>query len=369
MSGKSAPLWVALLVAIAVPPVSSAQNSDKERAAKAAFIQGGEAANNGDCATALEYYNRSYKLSQRPRTLFNIAVCEQDLNNTEDAITHLEGFLKIASTRDQEFTVEARKRLNALRKLAAKEARSRAGVVRIITTPRDATIRRKGDKDTVTGEYDKELPSGRHKFTISSEQHEARTLQFRLSAGTIREHYVDLHPISEEASSELLVRTKSSGMAVSVDGRVLGTTRLSNDSVLPELAHVLSGAGTHVVMVEGDGVSVHRQLHWSPGERVTLEVDAASRSLVHSKGFIWGLAGAGALGVLGGATIGVAALRDVASQDPDAREQGKSNALWADVIMLGGAAALAGAWYLRQESKTRVLIDRSHESSNAQLED
>ncbi len=68
----------------------SAQDSER---AKSEYQLGWKALNAKDFAKALVHYQRSYNEVPRPRTMYNIALCEEATSQYEAAVEHYQQFL------------------------------------------------------------------------------------------------------------------------------------------------------------------------------------------------------------------------------------------------------------------------------------
>lgn len=304
--------WALAVTAVLIATTPAlAQESDAELAKKE-YELGYAALQAGDYEQALDHYQRSYAITPRPRTLFNIAVAEEKLDRIEDAIRHYTEFLAGAEERDEEFKTQARLKIDELKKrlppkAADAEPSGEAGAKRPAPPPPTPEVTRcPAPSDT----------------------------------GTLR------------------IRSNGAGAEVAVDGAVVGATAATARAGAV-LVHALS-AGPHDVIVERSGGRTwSRQLHVSPGETVSVEVAFHDRYA----GWRWGLTGLGIASVATGGTIGVLALRDVASSDLDVHDRGKSRALLSDLLFVGGAAALYGAWRLWRRPETTATVQRAREGA------
>lgn len=308
--GRAARILGAIAVLIA-STAAHAQESDADRAKKE-YELGYAALQAGDYQQALEHYRLSYAITPRPRTLFNIAAAEERLDRIEDAIGHYTEFLAAAEERDEEFKTRARGKIAALvKKLSAKAAETKAA-----------------------GQAGAERPAP------PPPAPEATRCPRASDAGTLR------------------IRGSTAGARVAIDGAVVGATAATAGSGT-ELVRAVS-AGPHEVSVERSGSRMWSQrLHLSPGETVSVEVAFHDRH----PAWRWGLTGLGVAGVAAGGTFGVLALRDVASSDLDVHDRGKSRALVSDLLIVGGAAALYGAWRLWRSPETTATVQRAGEGA------
>lgn len=311
---RAAELALAIALLVASAPGAIAQRPDVDEA-KQQYELGYEALQAGRFEAALEHYQRSYALVPRPRTLFNIAVSEEMLGRSDDALRHYAEFIELAGDRDEEFKALAKRKIDALSKQLPRDVTEQPPPTRVEsgppTAPADASCRC--------------APSP-----------------------------------SDRLSGTLRVHSNRAGATVSVDGLVIGTT--SAAAVGSNSGGTLSyqlAPGEHHAIVESPGTQAwHRRFHVSPGETVSVEVAFGGAS--GGKVLTWGLAGFGVLGVAAGGTLGVLALRDAASADPSDHARGKTRALVTDLLIVGGAAALYGAWRLRDRPSTTATVQRSH---------
>jgi hypothetical protein len=301
---------------LATSTVASAQESDVEQA-KHHYELGYQALQAGDYQTALVQYQRSYELAPRPRTLFNIAVSEEMLGRLDDALLHYSEFVAMAEERDHEFKVRAERKIAELSKEVSPPPPE--PTPRVTTSPPPAP--------------------------------EPRTVA-RVEPACPVEHQGTLRIVTDASAT------------VSVDGLVIGSTH-DGDGARPTLEHAL-GAGDHHLIVERRGSpSWHGRLHVSPGETVSVEIDFHEPRSTSSRILTWGLAGVGAVGLAAGGTFGVLALRDVARPGGDDRDRGKARALVSDLLLVGGALALYGAWRLDADAPTEASVVRTHDRVEA----
>ncbi len=314
-------VWLALWLASALWPAAAVAQDDDLARAKQQYQLGYQALQGGRYQVALEHYQRSFELAPRPRTLFNIAVAEEKLGRVDDAIRHYTEFLDVAEERDQEFVGRARRKIEELSRDRARAREDEVG------------------SSSVAG-----------KTTAPPIEVAPPLVGARCPAG---------------ASGTLRVRSNLAGAMVSVDGLVVGTTSLAHRDAGSGAAieHRLA-AGEHEVLVERAGSPPwHRRVYAAPGETVGVAVEYSAPRSGRARALGWGLAGLGAVGVVTGGTLGVLALRDVASPDLDRHDRGKTRALATDLLIVGSAAALYGAWRLVRRPKTRATVHRGERAA------
>lgn len=375
--------------------------------AKREYTLGYRALQAGDFARALGHYERSFALSPRPRTLFNMALCEAHLGRDEAAYHHFVEFVASAEERDAPYLAQARERISALEKrltgrvtiqsdppgarvridgsrkvhgrtpltveltpgehylhltapgatpverVVAVPPRSRQ-VVRVAlplsaaivlrTEPADAIIERVGDAATARGTYRARVRPGTYEFVVTRPGYATERVEVRApSAGTF-EHRVRLRP--QVTTATLIVAT--AGGAVSVDG--VATPAIEQGKPVR--------SGQHLVRVERPGHEPWQdRIHLSPGEIVTVDVELARPR--GSRWVRWAGLGLGVAGIAAGGAFGVGAIRDVTDPAGD-HGRGKSRALVADGLIVVGAAVAVAAWYFTRDASPRVDVRRHH---------
>ncbi|MCB9574658.1 MAG: PEGA domain-containing protein [Kofleriaceae bacterium] len=405
---------VVALVAVATPP-AAAQGAAKQ--AEREYKLGYRALQAGDCAEALTHYQRSYQLAPRPRTLFNMATCQEQLGQDAEAWRNYHTFLDQAEARDAAIVVTARERIELLRQrlsgrvtvtsspagaevrvdgerssravtpvtltLApgshvirvsmpdavaaertveiAPEATVAIGVeltlpsaITLVADPEDAMIDPGDGSAPVRGRYEARVAIGRHELTVRRDGYRSEHVVIDAVAGRTYEQRVTLRP--DPSSSTLVVRGVA-GATVTVDG-VAAPAPASGTLAMRDLA-----TGEHEVRVTRAGRSPwHDQIHLSPGETVTVAVELAAPRSPARRATGWGALGIGAVAVAAGSVVGVGALRDVTGGTPDDHDRGKRHALIADGLFVVGAAAVITAWrLLRGAPASSATVHRAME--------
>lgn len=413
MSGKHRRViafGIALLVAQFAGARHAAYAQSADAAAEQEFRFGYRALQAGNCTEALVHYRRSFELVQRPRTLFNIATCEEEIGQQAAAWHDYQAFLGLAEERDAAIVVEARARIEALRKrlrgqvsvesspsgaslsvdgerqpraetpvtLHLEPGRhvlriSKPGIVsveRIVevapedktslrvelalpsqisirTDPADATIEPRGNGTIAIGRLDMAVEPGRHVFVIRRNGYRNENVEIDALAG--RNHDVRVNLRKESASPALIV-TGAVGAAISIDGKP------SSMSLRRELP-----VGAHDVVVEHNGRVVwRRELQFSPGEIVRLDVDLAPRRSRARDALSWSIGGFGVASLGAAGVIGTLALRDVTSESSDVHDRGKTRALVADGLFVAGVGALVVAWRLMRSDTASAEVRREN---------
>ncbi|HEY5948564.1 MAG TPA: PEGA domain-containing protein, partial [Kofleriaceae bacterium] len=344
---------IALLVAHVVAG-HTAEAQSVEAAAEHEFRIGYRALQAGNCSDALVHYRRSLELVQRPRTLFNIATCEEDLGQQAAAWRDYQSFLSFAEERDAAIVVEARARIEALRKRlrgqvfvesnpggalvnadGERQARGETPVtlslepgrhvlrvsmpgavavermvevapedqtslhvelalsslISIRTDPADAIIEPRSDGATAIGRFEVSVKPGRHAFVIHRNGYRSEHVEIDALAGRTHDVRVNLRP---QPTTSTLVVTGTAGASITIDGKPTST------SLLRELR-----AGEHEVMIEHGGRVVwRRELQFSPGELVMLDVDLPAPRSSTRRALTWSIGGFGLASVAAGGVIG-----------------------------------------------------------------
>ncbi len=311
MVGRRTSLLLAVGLLVATVTDAAAQDGSIDEA-KAQYGIGYQALQRGDYESALKHYQLSYELAPRARTLFNIAVAEEHLGRLEDALRHYAQFLDVAEERDESFATQARQKIVELAKKLPQSA------------------------DPAPPPVPAESPP-----PPMAPKHRAATPP--PNRGILRVH------------------SNLSGALVSVDGLIVGatTSAASRGETGAAMDHNLT-AGDHDVIVERTGTRKwHQRLHVAAGELVRVDVAFRNSHPTRSRILTWSLAGVGTVSIAAGATLGVLALRDVTSADPSDHSRGKTRATVTDILLIGGAAALYGAWRLGHRPETSATVHRS----------
>jgi hypothetical protein len=399
------------------PVPSFAQGAAADHDAEREYRLGYQALQAGDCLEALSHYRRSFDLVPRPRTLFNMAACEDQLGQAAEAWRNYHAFLSLAEPRDAEIVAKARVRIEALRaRLAGRVSvasspagasvqvdgeRASAGTTPVTLTlppgehlvrismkdavaversvevapdgttaltvelalpsaimievePADAAIE-PGDGGAPTrGRFEAAVGPGRYSFTIQRDGYQRAEIVVDAIAGRTYEEHVRLRPTLATAT---LVIAGAPGAAVTVDGVPTPTSSTPSGALaMRDLA-----AGAHEIRVTRAGRAPWRDaLQLSPDEVVTVDLDLPPQRTTTGRSVAWGLGVSGLAGLIGGGVVGVLALRDVASPAPDDHDRGERRALVADGLFVVSAAALATAWWLVRGSSPSASIHRTH---------
>lgn len=383
--------------------------ADPEEDAKRAFLDGASAYERGQYRIALKHYQRSLALMAKPRTLFNIAVCEQELKMFEAAYDHFDEFLRIAEQRDAGLVEEARARLRRLSAslpaaqlflesdppgaqifigdervsrgaapltlslragryrvravqagmlpvereidIAPRKARSetlvleRLSTIVITAVPADAIIRPVQSPRTAG--------SGRLAIEVLRGIHEFHISRPGYRSQTIQVE-VDRGQTIERAvrltretgpRPIVSVRSNVAGAAVSLDGMVVAS--VAQTPAGPAVISRPVAPGDHVLLVERAGYRpVSKRFRIDQGQH--LVVSLALRADGATSPLVWSLAGVSLAAFGTGAIFGVLALRDDADH---VGQRAVDRAHAADLLMATGLLA-GGAAYLLHRRET-----------------
>lgn len=408
---RASAFGVALLIAYTASTVRVSDAESSAAAAEREYRLGYLALQRANCAEALVHYRRSLALVQRPRTLFNIATCEEDLGQHAAAWRDYHAFLNLAEDRDASIIVEARARIEALRKHlrgqiavesnvggavvsvdGERQARGETPVtlslepgrhllrvsmpgavavertveiapdeitslrvelalqsqISIRTDPADAVIEPQSGGATAIGRFEMPVQPGRYTFVIRRDGYQREQIEIDALAGRTHELRISLKP---EPSAARLVVTGAAGAIVTVDGKPTAKTTTIDLRAMP--------VGDHDIAIEQSGRIVwRRSLQFSPGEIVRLDVDLPPRRSSTRRAIGWGAGGLGVASIGIGGVVGTLALRDVTSPSVDLHDRGKTRALVADGLFVAGVGALVVAWRLLRSENPSARIRR-----------
>jgi hypothetical protein len=300
-----AALVVAAVVAwggVAITPASAQRAADE---AQREFRLGYEALQAGDCPEALVHYRRSLELSPRPRTLFNMAACEEELGLAADAWRNYHAFLDLAEARDAKIVIKAEARIAALR-------RTLRGKLAVDSSPAGASVIVDGEPEV----------RGVTPLTLALEPG-AHTIRLTMAGASPVERTIEIIPDQAETLAvDLAVSSSDAGTESPGEPEV----ETVHPRTLPPMATLVVGTVP-------------------PGEKGSVDLRARTPG---RRSLAWGLGGLGVGAILGGAVVGVLALRDVASPFGGEHDRGKDRALLADGLFAVGAVAVVVAWrYVR----------------------
>jgi hypothetical protein len=405
---------IVVLAAIAYLGHAAAHAQPANEEAEREYRLGYQALRSGDCVEALAHYQRSLELSPRPRTLFNMAACQEDLGLPAEAWRSYHAFLDLAEGRDAKIAVKARARISALRAVLrgkvtvtsappgaavlvdgerqqrgvtpltlalepglhtirvatpdaiaveravdlAPDALERVDVtlelsseIRIEVDPDDAVIELDAGGATAVGRLAVKVAPGEHVIAIRRDGYLPEQVAIDAVAGG---SHVERMRLRRAASTASLVIAGVPTAAISVDGIAARSSPTSSG------ARTMRGltAGAHeIVVAAGPRLSWRETVHLSPDEVVTVAFDDPSSSTTRRR-LGWSLGGVGVVGLAGASTLGVLALRDVASPMPDDHDRGKRRALLADGLFITSTVAVVVAWRLLRKRAAGVTISR-----------
>ena len=192
------------------PPPTRAQI----KKAKNLFTLGNQSFKDGRYSDALASYRSSFELVERPRTLFNIAVCRDRLGDLEGGFVDYQRFLATAQERDADLVERARTRVAEL------QASLTLKVV-ITSSPAGAAIHLGPDAESpVAGRTPAtlELKLGQHSLYLVAAGHSPVAAKVEVTAGTPARLDVTLPPLGRIALTA--APADASIQVLEVDGAV-----------------------------------------------------------------------------------------------------------------------------------------------------
>lgn len=267
-------------------PQVPAPSPNVQRDARSLFEQGRAHAAAEHWVEALEAFQASLVLTERPSTLFNIAAALVRLGRAREALETLDRFDALADPRrDATLLVDAAE----LRRTAEASLRH----VTLHVTPPDARVEvdgREADPAPEGGARTLTLDAGAHSISVSRAGY--ATERFELPQGEDTRE-VTLRPLD----GLLIIESSVPKAAIAVDGEPVGQGRAER-SVAP---------GPHQVALQAEGyVDFQRAVDVPPGERV--RVEAALEPLPREASLLkrplfWGAVAGGIAAVVVGAVL------------------------------------------------------------------
>ncbi|AKF04686.1 hypothetical protein DB32_001835 [Sandaracinus amylolyticus] len=161
--------------------------------ARALFEEGVALSDRGDYESAVDRFQRSLALVERPSTLFNLGVALRELRRDEEAIAALERFLEIADASfDEVPRTQARAWIESMRRALAE----RGGTLVLEIDPPDAHVRVDGFDVTGESPIVLDVASGTHRVEVSADGVGSETFDVVLAAGGRETRRVALGPRS-----------------------------------------------------------------------------------------------------------------------------------------------------------------------------
>jgi hypothetical protein len=400
---------VVLLAALLLLAARGSAAASPEDEAKQAFLDGAAAFERGQLRAALKHYTRSLALVENPRTLFNIAVCEQELRMFEAAYRDFTAFLRKAQERDADLVAEAQRRLRAIgdqlppgrltvetsppgarvfvddervargsapltvplrpgphriravqRGMLAVErdvdiapgaarverlSLEQLSTIAITTVPADATIRPVQTPHTVG--------TGRLRMEVLHGTHEFHVSRPGYESQTVEVEVGPGQTVSKQvvlsrgaARTRLSIRSNVAGASISLDGLVVASVAQTPSG--PAVIAREVQPGEHLLVAERPGYRpLSTRVRVEPGQH--LQVDLSLRAESAGPGpLVWAVAGVGAASFATGAVFGVLALRDDSNQ---VGQRAVDRAHAADILMGAGLVAGGVAWLLHRRDQ------------------
>lgn len=338
--------------ALADSAYAGSPSPDDEAKAKKLFDQANVAFEAKRFADALEMYRQSFAKVPRPNVLFNMARAEEELGDYAAAWMDYRRFLQVADP-------DARRRPDATAKLTELEGKIELSV-QVESVPVGAAVTLDADPTTlgITPLTLRVRPGQQHRLRLTAPGRPSREIEFAARIGVENRLQVVLEPAPADAGkardpvpdavdtsqARIVVSPNVPGALVFVDALPVQAHRAHN--VTP---------GDHAVSVESEGyVPWRRRIRVVASTTVAVRL-ARERSPTLRVG-VWGLGGSGVAAVALGGILGVLALRSEADYEElpqrSVRERADRQALWSDVLLGGGAAALVSAFVLHRVTRT-----------------
>lgn len=239
------------LMAHSEATVVAQSRADKAKA-KRLFIQGNRAFKQGRYSDALASYRASFTLVERPRTMFNIAVCRDRLADLEGAYVDYDRFLSIAQKRDAKLAAKATARVTELKNTLEIE-------VSVTSSPPGASVFAvESGVKTMLGRTPAtvKLRMGQHQLRVEAPEHRSSDVTAEVVAG--KPNRVD---VTLEAMARITITTTPEQAAISMVGATTSATgRFA----------VVTEPGVHRFEISHDGYVSQ-----------TLAVKAVGRDIIH----------------------------------------------------------------------------------------
>jgi hypothetical protein len=282
----ASPSGAALAQVDAAPEAAVVAPEDPETAEARALFEAGRAlAAEHRWEEALERFERSLELVDRPSTRFNVGACLYALERHAEAIPALEQYLSRADPALEGTTIAEAGALLA-------QARAAIAELTVDVSPADARVRLDGRSLDGGERRSVRLDPGPHVLRVDAEDHEGVLEELSVAPGERVLRAVRL----ERASARVEVRTGVAAARIAIDGVEAG---------LGEIA-VEVAPGEHMISVDAPGrAPIVRELTLAPGERLHLDLGAES-SAPGGGVEAWAVVLTGALAAaLAGAAVGI----------------------------------------------------------------
>ncbi len=271
------------LAAAQVPPDDPAAAE-----ARAHFDRGRELAESRRFSEAVQAFERSLALVDRPSTVLNLAICLFALERYVEAIEALERYEVGADP-----AVEGDGIADARRMLG----HARANVARLVVevAPAEAAVLLDGAPIEGGAARERAVNPGPHVVRVEAPHHAPALLEVEIAPGETIRRAVTLE--STRRPARLEVRASRPDARIAIDGRDVGAGEAALE--LP--------AGPHEVEVrasDGDPVARRVELDWNERLRVDLQLPGAAPPLHESPEF-WGILGGTVAAVAAGVLIAV----------------------------------------------------------------
>jgi hypothetical protein len=219
----------------------SATTADHSAEARSLFERGVQLSAQERWGEALDYFQRSRALVERPNTVFNLATTLVRLGRLVEARVALQDYLRISdASRDQATRADAQRMID--------NASSAIATLALAVTPADADVRIDGRATLGTGAARAiELDPGTHTLTISQRGYVTSTTPLSAGPAERMSRAIALAPLSTTGAISITAAPITA--TIRIDGRLVGIGSYS-DALEP---------GSHIVEVTADGFEATRR--------------------------------------------------------------------------------------------------------------
>jgi tetratricopeptide (TPR) repeat protein len=223
--------------------------------ARELFERGLERSKQERWAEALEFFNRSREIVERPVTVFNIATVLFRIGRAREALQSLDRFREIADPKEDAEQI-------ALAADLRKTVLSTISLMTLTVEPADAQVYVDGELREGEGtERTLALDPGSHLVAVRSEGHVGHLDRIAVVAGETPEREVVLQPLE----ARLMIETNEPAAAIHIDGAHLGQGETALDLA----------PGSHSVRVEWRGEVHEREVKLEAGEQLRFDANFA----------------------------------------------------------------------------------------------
>jgi hypothetical protein len=255
------------------PPASGSPEALSQ--ARALFERGVQLSAQERWGEALDYFQRSRALAERPNTVFNLASTMMRLGRLIDARAALRDYIRLAnSTHDDASRADAERMLGTVN--------NAIGTLALAVTPPEAEVRIDGRLAPGDGAARAlELDPGAHTLTVAGRGYITSTVNVSIGQAERQSRAVTLAPVT--STGAITVQVSPATAVVRIDGRAVGVGSYSGE-IAP---------GSHVVEVTADGYDpTRRQVLIARGDNMVVHASLSHHSSILTSPALWGTVGA-----------------------------------------------------------------------------